>query len=216
MKILIIGCGRMGAGLTQVLALRGHTVTVVDKDPAAFARLGPHFKGRTVLGIGFDRDVLLKAGIERADGLAAVTASDEANVVAARLASQVFRVPRVVARLYDPRKAEIYRRLGLQTIATVTWGIHRIADVLAYSPLSTLVSLGSGDVDVVEIEVPQMLAGRMVRDLNIPGEVQVVAVTRGGKTAIPTSGTSFQAGDLLHLAVLDSAANRVKEMLGLS
>ena len=216
MKIIIIGCGRMGAGLTQVLTLRGHTVTVVDKDPAAFERLGPYFKGKTVLGIGFDRDVLVTAGIARADGLAAVTASDEANVVAARLASQVFRVPRVVARLYDPAKAEIYRRLGLQTIAPVTWGVHRVADLLSYSPLGTFVSLGSGDVDIVEVEAPPALAGRVVRDLNIPSEVQVVAISRGGKTFIPMQGTIFQAGDLLHLAVLDTSADRLKEMLGLS
>jgi trk system potassium uptake protein TrkA len=216
MKIIIIGCGRMGAGLTQVLTLRGHTVTAVDKDPAAFARLGPNFKGKTVLGIGFDRDVLVEAGIERADGLAMVTASDEANVVAARLASQVFRVPRVVARLYDPGKAEIYRRLGLQTIAPVTWGIHRIADLLSYSPLGTFASLGSGDVDIVEVEVQPSLAGRTVRDLNIPSEVQVVAISRGGKTFIPMQGTVFQDGDLLHLAVLDTSVDRLKEMLGLS
>ena len=215
MKMIVIGCGRMGAGLTRVLNLRGHTVTVVDKDPSAFERLGPTFKGKTVLGVGFDRDVLLEAGIERADGLAAVTASDEANVVAARLASQVFRVPRVVARLYDPAKAEIYRRLGLQTIAPVTWGIHRIADMLAYSPLGTFASLGSGEVDIVEVEIPLALAGRTVKDLNIPGEVLAVAITRGGKTLIPTLGAVFQHGDLLHLAVLDTSADRLKEMLGL-
>jgi trk system potassium uptake protein TrkA len=216
MKVIVIGCGRMGAGLAQVLTLDGHTVTVVDKDPAAFERLGPNFKGHTVEGIGFDRGVLILAGVERADALAAVTASDEANVVAARLASQVFRVPRVVARLYDPGKAEAYRRLGLQTIAPVTWGVHRMADLLLYSPLSTIVSLGSGEVDVVEVEAPPVLVGRMVKDLNIPGDVQVVAVTRHGKTFMPTLGTLFQQGDLLHLAVTDTSAQRVKEMLGLN
>jgi trk system potassium uptake protein TrkA len=215
MKIIIIGCGRMGAGLTQVLGLRGHTVTVVDKDATAFARLGPHFKGRTVLGIGFDRDVLLEAGIERADGLAAVTASDEANVVAARLASQVFRVPQVVARLYDPAKAEIYRRLGLQTIAPITWGVHRIADLLSHAPFHTIVNLGDGKVAVVETEVPPLLAGRTVENLNVSGEVQVIAITREGKTMMATAGSSFRSGDLLHLAVREDFADRLKEMLGL-
>jgi trk system potassium uptake protein TrkA len=216
MKFLIIGCGRMGAGLAQTLNLRGHTVTVVDRDPATFARLGPAFKGQTVVGVGFDRDVLLEAGIERADGLAAVTASDEANVVTARLASQVFRVPRVVARLYDPGKAEIYHRLGLQTIAPVTWGVHRVADLLCYSPLNTVASLGSGDVDVVEVEAPPLLAGRTVRELTIPGEIIVVGITRRGKTFLPTLGTIFEDRDLLHLAVLDTSGDRLKEMLGLS
>src|SRR5690349_3535005 len=146
MRLIIIGCGRMGAGLAQTLGQHGHKVTVVDADPAAFEQLGPAFTGQTVVGVGFDREVLLQAGIERADGLAAVTASDEANVVAARLARLMFRVPRVVARLYDPRKAEIYRRLDIQTISTTTWGIHRIAELLGYSQLDAIVSLGSGAV----------------------------------------------------------------------
>jgi trk system potassium uptake protein TrkA len=205
----------MGAGLAQTLNLNGHSVTVVDKDPVAFERLGPAFRGQTVVGVGFDRDVLLQAGIERADGLAAVTDSDEANVVAARLASQVFRVPRVVARLYDTRQAEIYRRLGLQTIAPVTWGIHQIADLLCYSPLDTVLSLGSGEVDVVKTEIPPLLAGRTVDELTVPGEIQVVAISRGGTTFLPTLGTVFQNGDLVHLVVLAASADRLRALLGL-
>src|SRR3990170_4359428 len=130
MRIIVVGCGRNGAGLAQHLSLRGHIVTVVDKDPVAFERLGAAFKGRTVVGVGFDRDVLHHAGIEKADGLAAVTSSDEVNVVAARLAREVFRVPRVVARVYDPRKAEIYQRLVVQTISPVALGTHRLAELL--------------------------------------------------------------------------------------
>ena len=215
MKIIIIGCGRMGAGLAQTLNLGGHSVTVIDKDPAAFERLGPAFKGQTVVGVGFDRDVLLRAGIERADGLAAVTASDEANAVAARLASQVFRVPRVVARLYDARQAEIYRRLGLQTISPTTWGVHQLADLLCYSPLETVLSLGSGEVDLVETEVPPLLVGRTVNELTVPGEILVVAISRHGTTFLPTLGTVFQDGDLIHLAVLAASADRLRALLGL-
>ena len=215
MRIIIIGCGRMGAGLAQTLNLSGHSVTVVDKDPVVFERLGPAFKGQTVVGVGFDRDVLLQAGIKRADGLAAVTASDEANVVAARLASQVFHVPRVVARLYDTRQAEIYRRLGLQTIAPVTWGIHQIADLLCYSPLDTVLSLGSGEVDVVKTEIPLLLVGRTVNELTVTGEIQVVAISRGGTTFLPTLGTVFQNGDLVHLVVLAASADRLRALLGL-
>ena len=215
MRFIIIGCGRVGAGLAQTLSLQGHNVIVVDNDPAAFERLGPAFKGQTVVGVGFDRDVLLQAGIERADGLAAVTDSDEANVVAARLASQVFRVPRVVARLYDTRQAEIYRRLGLQTIAPVTWGIHQIADLLCYSPLDTVLSLGSGEVDVVKTEIPPLLAGRTVNELTVPGEIQVVAISRGSTTFLPTLGTVFQNGDLVHLVVLAASADRLRALLGL-
>jgi trk system potassium uptake protein TrkA len=212
MRMIIIGCGRMGAGLAQALAQRGHTVTVVDNDPAAFEVLGPAFNGKTVAGVGFDRDVLLQAGIERADGLAAVTASDEANVVAARLARLVFRVPRVVARLYDPRKAEIYRRLGILTISTTTWGIQRIAQLLCYSDLDVVMSLSSA-VDLVQVNVPPLLVGRSTQALTVPGEVHLVAIDRAGKTLLPTPETAFQEGDLLYMAVLAESADRLKALL---
>lgn len=214
MRIIIVGCGRLGSGLAKLLSLQGHAVTVVDSDPLAFERLGPAFKGNTVVGIGFDRGVLIQAGIERADCLAAVTASDDANVVAARLASQVFHVPKVIARLYDPRKAEIYQRLGLQTISPVTWGINHIADLLCRSTLETILSLGS-DVDIIEAEVPSLLVSRTVKEITILGEVHVVAITRSGKTFLPTQGTVFQAGDLVYLAILKSSTERVKALLGL-
>jgi trk system potassium uptake protein TrkA len=215
MKTIVVGCSRMGVGLAQTLSLRGHTVTVIDKDAAAFEELGPAFKGRTVVGIGFDRSVLVEASIERADGLASVTDSDEANIVVARLARVVFRVPRVVARVVEPRKAEIYRRLGLQTISTTTWGINRIANLLSYTELDVVVDLGS-DVELVEAEIAPALAGRTVHDITVPGEVHVVAIGRGGKTFLPTSRTAFQAGDHVHCAVLASSADRLQVMLRLS
>jgi len=212
MRVIVVGCGMLGSALAQTLSLRGHAVTVVDNDPLAFERLGPSFRGQTVLGVGFDRDVLLKAGIERVDCLAAVTTSDDANVVAARMASQVFHVPKVIARLYDPRKAEIYKRLGLATVSPITWGINHIADLICYSPLETVVSLGS-EVDIIQAEAPPLLVGRTVRDLTVLGEIHVVSITRGGATFLPTQSTAFQDGDLLHLAVLSTAAERLKELL---
>jgi trk system potassium uptake protein TrkA len=160
--------------------------------------------------------VLLQAGIERADGLAAVTASDEANVVAARLARQVFHVPRVIARLYDPRKAEIYRRLGVQTISTTTWGIQRIAELLCYSQLDVMLSLGSGEVDLVAVAIPPLLVGRTMHDLTIPGEVHIVAISRDGTTWLPTPGMTFQEGDLIYLAILAASADRLKPLLALT
>lgn len=213
MRVLIVGCGRAGSGLARTMLLRGHQVTVVDKDPEAFKRLGPNFKGRQVVGIGFDRDVLLEAGIQRADGFAAVTASDEANVVAARIARQVFRVPKVVARLYDPGQAEIYRRLGLQTIAPVSWGIERIADLLLQSDLDVEYHIGAGEVNLVVHSAPPLLVGRNVNSITVPGEVHVVAVTRSGKTFLPSLGTVFLEGDVLHLAVLASSTSRLDELL---
>lgn len=214
MKILIVGCGRVGAGLAQTLVSGGHSVVVIDKDPLAFEKLGAKFKGQIVEGIGFDREILLKAGIERADGLAAVTSSDEANVVVARIARDIFHVPKVVARLFDHRQSELYKRLGLQTIAPTGWGIHRIAELLVHSPLDAVLSLGTGDVDVVEAEVPPLLVGKTVRDLTVLGEIHVVSITRANKTTLPTQGAIFREGDVLHLAVLASSMNRLKELLG--
>lgn len=214
MKLIIIGCGRWGSNLAAMLSQQGHTLAVVDKDPKAFERLGPKFSGTTVPGIGFDREVLLQAGIERADGLAAVTASDEANVVTARIARQVFRVPRVVARMHDPRQAEMYRRLGLQTINPVTWGTSRVAEVLCYSQLDTVSSLGSGEVDVMEAEIPPLLVGRTVNELTLAGEAQVIAINRNGKTFLPILDTIFRQNDQVYLSVLAASADRVRTLLG--
>jgi trk system potassium uptake protein TrkA len=214
MKIVVIGCGRMGAGLARILSRRGHDVTVIDHDPASFERLGSSFRGVIITGGGFDRKALLQGGIERADGLAAVTASDDTNVVVARLARQIFRVPRVVARIYDPHKADVYRRLGLQNISPVTWGINRTVELLCYSRMDVIASLGNGEVDIVEAEIPQLLVGRTVNELTVHGEIHVVAISRKGKTFLPMIGTEFQDGDLVHLALTAVSADRLKALLG--
>jgi trk system potassium uptake protein TrkA len=215
MLFIVIGCGRVGAGLAQNLNQRGHTVTVVDSDPDAFNQLGPAFRGQKIAGIGFDRDVLLRAGIERADGLAAVTASDETNVVTAQVARQVFRVPKVVARVNQPRQAAVYHRLGLQTIAPTTWGISRIADLLCHSQLDTILSLGNGEVDIIQVEIPPALVGKSVKDLTILGEITVVAITRSSRAFLPTLGTVFEVGDQAQVAVMSNASERLNALLGL-
>jgi trk system potassium uptake protein len=215
MKIIVIGCGRVGAKLAQLLSLKGNQVVVIDYDPAAFERLGKGFKGRTVIGVGFDRDILIEAGIERADGLAAVMESDEANVIAARTAMLIFRVPHVVARVYEPRKAEIYRRLGIQTLSPVSIGVEYFADLLSNSPTDAAAPLGNGDANLINVEIPHPFCGRRVSDMNVPGEVNVVAITRTGKTFIPTPKTEFAEGDVVHMAVQASAMDKVKEMLNL-
>lgn len=209
MKIIIIGCGRVGSLLANNLSLNGHQVTVIDNDPLAFESLGLAFKGEKVIGVGFDRDILIKAGIQKTDALAAVTVSDEANVVAARIAKQVFRVPRVAARVYDPKKADIYRRLGIATISPVAIGTDRLAELLTYTHLDTKSILGSGEVEIVEVDIPPSLEGRMVRDVDVPGEVLVISLTRAGKTSIPNPTTRFQTGDLLHLALLEDYRDRL-------
>jgi trk system potassium uptake protein TrkA len=214
MKIIIIGCGRVGSGLARMLSNRDHQVTMIDSDPLSFERLGKNYKGKTVVGIGFDRQTLLDAGIEKADAFAAVTASDEANAVAARIAKNVFRVPRVAARIYDPRKADIYRRLGMQTISPVALGIVRMAELLSFSNLAVVDSLGSGEVKIVDIEVPPMLAGRRIEEVIIPGEVHISAISRNGKTFLPLSGTTFVEGDVVHLSVLATSQDRLKDLVG--
>jgi trk system potassium uptake protein TrkA len=214
MRVIIMGCGRVGEQVARLMVDEGHDVVVIDYDANALARLGPNFKGRTVRGVGFDRDVLVKAGIEQADAFAAASASDNANIIAARIARNIFRVPRVVARLYDPRRAEIYRRLGLMTISSTDWGAERIRELILHADLDPRMTFGSGEVCLLSIETPLQLIGRNVRDLSVPGEVVVAAVSRQGKAFIPTLGTEFRDGDTIHIIILAEAMDRFKRLLG--
>ncbi len=215
MKVIIMGCGRVGEQVARIMSDEGHGVAVVDYDGNALARLGPDFKGRKVKGIGFDRKVLIAAGIEQADAFAATSSSDNVNIVAARLARNIFHVPKVVARLYDPRRAEIYRRLGLVTISSTTWGAQRIHELLTHANLDPVMTFGHGEVALIEFEAPPRLVGRTVNNLTVSGEVHVTTITRQGKAFLPTLGAEFRAGDVIHLAVLAAAMERVEEMLGL-
>ena len=214
MKIIIIGCGRVGSGLAKNLSLQGIDVAVIDKDPEAFTALGPTFKGKTVVGIGFDQKVLSDAGIDRTDALAAVTASDEANLVAARMAKMVYHVPRVAARVFEPQKAKIYRRMGIQTVSPVTLGIDRLTSTLVYSHLNVERMIGAGQVSLVDADVKPQLVGRSLKEVDLPGEIQVVAITRNGKTFIPNPATILQAEDLLHIFVQLGAKDKVSRIFG--
>jgi trk system potassium uptake protein TrkA len=214
MKAIIMGCGRVGEQVSRFLAEEGHEVVVIDCDPAALERLGPRFKGRTVKGIGFDRDVLIEAGIEHADAFAATSSSDSVNIVAARIARNIFHVPRVVTRLYDPRRAEIYRRFGLITISSTTWGAERIRELLTHADLDTVLTFGKGEVSLVNVEAPPQWAGRLVKNISVPGEVNVVAITRQNQAFIPTLGTELRSGDMIHLTVLATAMDRIESLLG--
>ncbi len=215
MKVIIMGCGRVGEQLARLLVDEGHQVVVIDFDERALARLGPNFKGQKISGVGFDRDVLMEAGIEQADAFAAASSSDNANIVAARIAHNIFHVPRVVARLFDPQRAEIYRRLGMLTISSTTWGAERLRELLTSPELDPIVSFGSGEVSLVNIEIPAHLAGRIVKNLSIPAETVVVAITRQGAAFIPSLGSELKEGDVVHLAILSSAQERFKTLIGL-
>src|SRR5512136_1883155 len=201
MKVIIMGCGRVGEQLARLLVDEGHQLAVLDFDERALSRLGPNFKGQKISGVGFDREVLMKAGIEQADAFAAASSSDNANIVAARIAHNIFHVPRVVARLFDPQRAEIYRRLGMLTISSTTWGAERLRELLTSAELDPVVSFGSGEVSLVNIEVPTHLVGRMVKDLTVPGEIAPVAITRQGAAFIPGLGSQFKEGDTIHVMI---------------
>jgi trk system potassium uptake protein TrkA len=215
MKVIIMGCGRIGSQVSELMSAQGHDVTVIDHDSNAVDRLGPNFKGRIVHGLGFDRNVLVEAGIEQADAFVTASSSDNANIVAARIARNIFRVPRVVARLYDPNRAEVYRRLGLTTISSTNWGAERIYQVLSHTDLDVLYTFGRSEVALVVVEVPSQLIGKNVAQLSVAGEIAVVSITRHDQAFIPVYGTEFKEGDLIHLSVLSSAMNRLEEMLGL-
>jgi len=215
MKVIVMGCGRMGEQICLLMSAEGHEVTAIDSDPAALARLGPAFKGQKVCGVGFDRDTLESAGIRTADAFVATSSSDNANIVAARIARNIFAVPRVVTRLYDHRRAEIYQRLGLLTISSTSWGAERIRELLTHSEFEPIITFGNGEVSVLSVEIPSHLVGRRVKDLTINGEVFISAITRQGHAFIPILGSEFQAGDVVHAIILADSIQRFKEFLGL-
>jgi trk system potassium uptake protein TrkA len=214
MRVIIMGCGRVGEMVARLMVDEGHEVAVIDQDPNALVHLGPNFKGRKIRGVGFDRDVLVQAGIEQADAFAATSSSDNANIIAARIARNVFKVPRVVARLYDPRRAEIYRRLGLMTISSAEWGAERIRELILHIELDPRMTFGNGEVSLLTIEAPRQWIGRNVKQITVPGEVSIIAITRLGKAFIPTLGTEFRPRDGIHLAVLAGAMDRFKDLVG--
>lgn len=215
MNVIVMGCGRMGEKVAWMLSEAGHSVVVIDSDPKLLAHLGPGFPGQKVLGIGFDRQILIQAGIETADAFTATSPSDNANIVASRIAREIFHVPRVVARLYDPRRAEIYRRLGLVTLSMIDWGAERIVEMITHANLDPILSLGKGEVILTSIEIAQNLAGRTVRDLQVAGEINVVAIVREGEALMPGLGTALCAGDYLYLCVHAESMDRLEVMTGI-
>lgn len=199
MNVMIVGCGRVGVELALSLCHQ-HSVAVIDINARAFDRLGSDFRGRTVQGEGFDREVLKRAGIESADALAAVTSSDNVNVVVARIARDLYHIPRVVARVYNPRRLPIYEKFGLQTVASSSWGAQRIEQLLLHPGLHSLFSAGNGEVQLYEISVPEEWSGRPLSELVPVQGAVTMALVRCGRAMLPERATPLQAQDLLHVS----------------
>lgn len=215
MKYVIVGSGRVGALVANQLSLAGHDVSIIDRNPQSFKRLSPTFRGEAIVGVGFDRDVLIRAGIERADGFASVTNGDNTNIVSARTARYTFRVPMVVTRIYDPRRAYIYRRLGIQTISPTDWAGYRIAEMLLHPGLVSQMTMGHGEVTLVEHTTGEHLDGHSIDELNVPGQILVVALVRDGRAIVPTPGTRFRLGDVVYISVDTALISQLEQMLRL-
>jgi trk system potassium uptake protein TrkA len=211
--IVIVGCGRVGSGLGVDLVQQGHTVAIVDRNAKAFRRLPSGWPGTTVIGSGFDRDDLDRAGAGRASSLAAVTSGDNTNILTARIARETYEIPHVVARIYDPRRAQIYLRLGIPTVATVSWTIDQVRRRLIPERMASEWSDPTGTLSLVERELPDRWAGHRLVDLGILGQATLVAVTRSGVPRLDFDDLVGQDGDVLHFLVTDSAFTRLEARL---
>jgi trk system potassium uptake protein TrkA len=211
-----MGCGRVGSSLAIELEAAGHTVSVIDQAREAFRRLGPNFKGRTVTGVGFDRDTLLEAGIQDADAFAAVSNGDNSNILAARVARETYGVHNVVARIYDPGRAEIYQRLGIPTVATVLWATDQILRRLAPEGSRSEWRDATGMVQLCEVHPQDDWYGRPTLLIDEMTPARVAFVTRLGEGLIPDEHTVLQQGDLVHVMVSDTDVARTEEILASS
>ncbi|MFF9640599.1 potassium channel family protein [Kitasatospora aureofaciens] len=199
MHIVIMGCGRVGSALARTLEKQGHSVAVVDQDPTAFRRLGAGFNGRRVTGVGFDQDTLREAGIEEAGAFAAVSSGDNSNIIAARVARENFGVENVAARIYDPRRAEVYQRLGIPTVATVRWTADQMLRRLLPSGAEPLWQDPSGSVQLAEVAYHPDWVGQRISRLEETSGARVSFVTRLGEGVLPSPQMVVQEGDLVHV-----------------
>jgi trk system potassium uptake protein TrkA len=203
--VIVVGCGRVGSELAVELDQGGHDVAIMDKNRAAFRKLPAGWGGRTVHGFGFDRDHLEAAGVHEAGALAAVTSGDNSNILAARIARETYEIPRVVARIYDPRRALIYQRLGIATVATVTWTTDQVMRRLFEDNSVTEWAEPSGQVVLVERALPDSWAGHRLAAFSVGDLFRLVSVTRAGKAQLGSDDLIGQEGDIVHVAVRKDA-----------
>lgn len=213
MRVIIVGCGRVGATLATQLVTEGHDVRLVDQQPTARKQLSPGFSGAFHVGNGFSRSTLETAGIGHADAFVAVTSGDNSNIVSARTAKETYRVPIVLARIHDPRRAGIYRELGIPTISSVRWAVNRIHQMLVHRHLTPELAFGNGETLLVRSRLPSYLTGRPVTDFDIDGEIRVVEITRAGRSLLPAHGVLAEPGDVVTFGVAATALSRLSGFL---
>lgn len=213
MHIVIMGCGRVGSTLTRSLEERGHSTAVIDMNAEAFRRLGPDFRGITVTGPGFDRGVLEEAGIQRADAFAAVSSGDNSNIISARVAREMYGVKNVVARIYDPGRAEVYERLGVPTVAVVPWAADQVLRRIMPAGSEPAWREPSGEVRLDQLYAPFQWVGQEVSRLEEQAQARVAFVTRLGAAIIPTADTVIQEGDYLSIFLREDNADAAHAVL---
>ncbi|HUY07235.1 MAG TPA: TrkA family potassium uptake protein [Acidimicrobiales bacterium] len=211
MKIVVVGCGRVGTSLAIALDQQGHEVAVLDKDPGAFHRLPHRWGGQIITGFGFDRDRLNEAGATKADALAAVTNGDNSNILTARIARETYHIPNVVARIYDPRRAEIYQRLGIPTVATVTWTIEQVTRKLFPDNSVSEWSDPTGGISLVERILPNGWCGKKMSLIEQETSARIIAVVRGNQSFLGHGDLIGQEGDSIYLAVTKSSSQALDE-----
>lgn len=214
MYVIIVGCGRVGSELSKLLSNEGHNVVIIDKNRASFERLGGTFNGLTAVGNGFDLELLKQVGIEKADAFCAVTNGDNTNLISAQVARKIFKVPKVIARVYDPQRAHIYSALGLDIISGTILFAAMLRDKIIESRFSSYL-IETKELGVIEIEVKENLVGKTIQEINIPGEFMVTAIRRLQGIIIPVPETTLKAKDTLMAVVKVGSLKKVGEKFGL-
>ena len=214
MYVIIVGCGRVGSELAKLLSAEGHDVVVIDKNPTAFDRLGGTFNGLTLAGNGFSLSLLKQAGIEKADAFCCVTNGDNTNLVSAQVAKKIFNVPKVIARVYDPERAHIYKALGLDIISGTILFAAMLRDKIIESRFSSYL-IETKELGVIEIEVKNNLVGKTIQDINMPGEFLVVAIRRLQDVIVPEPHTTLKEKDVLMAAVKVTSLKKIREKFNL-
>ncbi|WP_067183552.1 potassium channel family protein [Microtetraspora niveoalba] len=213
MHIVIMGCGRVGSTLAHILEDSGHSVAIIDRDPQAFRRLRAGFRGRRVTGVGFDRDVLEEAGLGTASAFVAVSSGDNSNIISARVARETFGVDNVVARIYDPRRAEVYQRLGIPTVATVRWTADQILRRVLPEGAEPLWRDPTGTVILAEMAFNAGWIGTRTRRVEEATGSRVAFINRMGEALVPKDDTVIQDGDVLHVIAAENDMDRINKVL---